>query len=203
VGPAIEVVHSLNTDGTLNMTNQFFGGRGDGSLDTISVQYDYSFGTLWRKIQNPNSSFWGDGPDVILSLFGMYTKVATPATDPITGAPAVNPLTGRPFDGLKKLKFGTDLVAFPFSFFGIGMRYDRVQPDTSDSSQSFWVISPKIIFRSNFVTHEEITIQYSKYTYGDHVYPQPPNGPGPATPPATTAQRPDENVFGIKATMWW
>ena len=203
VGPAIEVLHSLNTDATLNMTNQFFGGRGDGTLNTLSVQYDYSFGTLWRKIQNPNSSFWGDGPDVILSLFGMYTTVSSPATDPATGAALVNPMTGRAWDGVKKLKFGTDLVAFPFAWLGAGFRYDKVQPDVHDSSQSFWVISPKIVFRSAFITHEEITVQYSKYTYGTHVYPQPPNGPDPGSAPTATAQRPDENVFGVKATMWW
>ena len=44
-----------------------------------------------------------------------------------------------------------------------------------------------------FITHEEITAQYSHYGYKSGVTPQPPNNGFP----------PDEDVFGIKATMWW
>jgi hypothetical protein len=49
------------------------------------------------------------------------------------------------------------------------------------------------MLRTKFLTHEEITAQYSHYSYGSGVTPQTPNATFP----------PDENVFGIKATMWW
>src|SRR5258707_4146769 len=46
------------------------------------------------------AGFWGDGPDVTLSLFGMYSSVSS------TDTSGVNPLVG---DGVKKLKWGADL----------------------------------------------------------------------------------------------
>jgi hypothetical protein len=88
---------------------------------------------------------------------------------------------------------------------GIGARFDTVQPTNLDLNQSFSVLSPKIIFRSRFVTHEEITMQYSHYWYGSAVAPQPPYGTPPVAgaPGVFTGYPPDANVFGIKATMWW
>ena len=116
--------------------------------------------------------------DLTLGLFGMYTAVSSKDTTA---------------DGVKKLKYGGDLVFRALSWLGFGARADVVQPTSKDSLQSFWVVSPKIIFKTAFITHEEITAQYSHYSYKADVTSQPPNN---ATPP-------DEDVFGVKATMWW
>ncbi|HEX3772365.1 MAG TPA: hypothetical protein VHV30_15920, partial [Polyangiaceae bacterium] len=81
VGPAIEVIHSLGGGGhqTGNgLIDNYFGpctncaaaDVGTGSVDTVEVAYDYSFGLLYRKLKDPRVSFWGDGPDVTLSVFG-------------------------------------------------------------------------------------------------------------------------------------
>jgi hypothetical protein len=96
-------------------------------------------------------------------------------------------------DGVKKLKYGGDLIFNALSWLGFGARADFVQPTSKDTSESFWVISPKILVRTKFLAHEEITAQYSHYSYQSGVTSQPPNDAYP----------PDENVFGIKATMWW
>jgi hypothetical protein len=86
----------------------------------------------------------------------------------------------------------------------VGVRTDVVQPTSLDSQQTFSVVSPKIIFRSRFLAHEEITAQYSHYFYGSTVAPQVPYGTAPTTAGAPfTGYPPDENVVGIKATMWW
>jgi hypothetical protein len=124
-----------------------------------------------------------------------------------------NPLLGN---GVKKLKYGTDIVVNPVSWFGFGVRADYVQPAGNSNSaltdvhESFGVISPKIMFRSSYLSHEEITAQYSHYVDGADVAPQPPNGPLPYSggPGCTTTYSwncsvPDKNVFGVKATMWW
>ena len=71
------------------------------------------------------------------------------------------------------------------------------------STQSFAVLSPKLFFRSQFVTHEQITLGYSKYFYGQN----PPTPSAPILPygfgaPGITG-RPDENVFRIQASIWW
>ncbi len=77
---------------------------------------------------------------------------------------------------LNKLKFGTEWTYVPLSWLGLGARYDVVEPNTSKSGESFSVISPRIIFRTAFVTHEQVMIQYSRYFYGDLYQP----GFGPA-----------------------
>jgi hypothetical protein len=211
VGPALEVIGSLGGsaggnpyNGANGLMDNYLGQCsqctptqvGTGHIDTALVQYDYHFGLLWRKLQNPNAGFWGDGPDVSLSLFAMYTAVSS------TDTSKINPLLG---DGVKKLKWGGDLVVTPISWMGVGARFDLVQPSSLDAHESFGVLSPKIIFRSKFVTHEEITAQYSHYFYGSDVEPQPPNGvvPTAAGQPVAAGYPPDKNVFGIKATMWW
>lgn len=174
---------------------------GTGKIDTVLVQYDFSFGYLWRKIQNKNASFWGDGPDVKMSLFGEWQSVSS--TDTLNE----NPLVG---DGVKKLKYGTDIIVNPVSWFGFGVRADYVQPTSLDAHESFGVLSPKVMFRSSYLSHEEVTAQYTHYFDGADVTAQPPNGPLPyAGGPGCQATYswscsvPDKNVFGVKATMWW
>jgi hypothetical protein len=215
VGPALEVIGSLGGYGQAGTgaSGAYYGPNGlmdnylgtcprctavqvgTGSIDSILVQYDYSFGLLWRKLKDPNAGFWGDGPDLTLSLFGMYSTVSS------TDTSGINPLLG---DGVKKLKWGGDLVFNPLPWMGVGVRTDVVQPTSLDSQQTFSVLSPKIIFRSRFLAHEEITAQYSHYFYGSDVAPQPPYGTAPTKAGAPfTGYPPDANVVGIKATMWW
>jgi hypothetical protein len=149
VGPAIEVIHSLGGGGhqTGNgLIDNYLGpctmcapaDVGTGGIDTVEIAYNYSFGLLYRKLQDPRASFWGDGTDLTLSVFGMYTAVSSKDTTA---------------DGVKKLKYGGDLVFRALSWLGVGARADVVQPTSKDSSQSFWVVSPKIIVKTAFVTH--------------------------------------------------
>src|SRR5262249_24838541 len=141
--------------------------------------------------------FWGEGWDVNLSLFGMYSSVSSALSTQQTGSI----LQG---DGVKKLKYGADLVVSPLKWLGFGARADFVQPTNVNSSQNFFVISPKILLYTNWVTHEEITLWYSHYAYQPGVLPQPPNGtvnPNAGTP--TGPFPPDENVVGLKGTFWW
>jgi hypothetical protein len=231
VGPAIEPVSSLGgysggpgqPSGSVSPTTDYYGPNGvmdnylgtctkctvgnigTGSVDTVLVQYDFSFGYLWRKIKNHNASFWGDGPDVKMSLFGEYQSVTS--TDVGTAGVPENPLVGN---GVKKLKYGTDIIVNPVSWFGFGVRADYVQPTSLDAHESFGVISPKIMFRSSYLSHEEVTAQYSHYVDGADVMPQAPNGPlsyggGPGCLQTYSwnCSVPDKNVFGVKATMWW
>ena len=145
-----------------------------------------------------------------------------------TDATSMNLLTGGATTGTEKLKYGADLVANLLPWLGVGVRGDVVQPDSHDSKESFGIVSPKLIFRSKFVTHEEITLQYSHYWDGDDVLAQQwLSAVGPkniATATGYAASTPllkaaglgggyrnyagppypnDSNVFGFKATLWW
>ena len=78
---AIETIHSF---GGWQLHDNYFGPPGGtnsttGKIDTILFQEVLSFGQLFRYPQ----AFWGDGPDLIGSVFAMYNKVSG-STDPLS-----------------------------------------------------------------------------------------------------------------------
>ena len=176
VGEGLEVLHSI---AGWNLRDNFFGqsSTGTGTVDTLLFQYVLSLARLLRAPE----PFWGQGPDVLLSAFGMYNHVKS---------------DDAMFNGIKdKLKWGADATYLFLSFLGAGLRFDRVQPNLDDSTYAFSVISPKIVLRSEFVTHEQVLLQYSHYINGDHV--------AGGYRAQTIAGEPDKDVFTLAASMWW
>jgi hypothetical protein len=146
---AIEVLHSF---GGWQLHDNYFGSPGGtdpvtGTINSVEFQWSFSFGQLFHYPQ----AFWGDGPDLIGTIFGMYNKVDAPM---------------NPTYSLSKLKYGTEWTYVPLPWLGLGGRFDVVDPNMSNSGESFSVISPRLIFRTAFVTHEQVMIQYSRYFYG-------------------------------------
>ena len=78
---------------------------------------------------------------------------------------------------------------------------------SSDSTSNFSVFSPRIILRSNFVTHEQILFQYSRYFYGSNaaVASFPYNGGCAAYPYNVAGQAvgADKNAFTMAAIIWF
>jgi hypothetical protein len=183
VGEGLEVLHSI---AGWNLRDNFFGQSttGTGAIDSVLLQYVLSLARLLRYPE----PFWGQGPDVVISLFGMYNHVSS--EDPMFDAELAR--EGSHI-GENRLKWGADVTYTPLGFLGIGARFDRVQPDLDDSTVAFSVVSPRLLLRSEFVTHEQILIQYSHYFYGDGVVPAWPNENRP----------PDEDTVMISAIMWW
>jgi hypothetical protein len=230
VGPVNEAVHSLgggNYESGNGILDNFLGcspgppgtgsanistgncetwqnsiGAAYGSVDTIEVQYEYGLGTLIKRLADSNAQW-----EAYLALFGMFSSVSSQLMPPGAGTNGMNE-TGSTLlgDGVQKLKYGADLIITPLPWLGFGARADIIQPTNKepDNAQRFWVISPKVMVKTKWVTHEEVTLWYSHYNYGSKVMPQPPNGimnpnmigtPGPFPP--------DENVVGLKGTIWW
>ena len=192
---AIEVLHSF---GGWQLHDNYFGPPGGvqpvtGTIDSVEFQYSFSFGQLFHYPQ----AFWGDGPDLIGTIFGMFNKVKAPED---------------PDYSLSKLKFGTEWTYVPLPWLGLGGRYDVVEPNLDKSGESFSVLSPRIIFRTAFVTHEQVMIQYSRYFYGS-LYSQP--GAGPVAGYMSGSQFPynvqpggsglgvDKNAAQIAAIIWF
>ncbi len=187
---AIETIHSF---GGWQLHDNYFGPPGaatstTGKIDTILFQEVFSFGQLFRYPQ----AFWGDGPDLIGSVFGMFNKVS--------GSPDAGSNHSR-------FKAGAELTYLPISWFGVGGRYDLVKVNLDDSTSDFSVFSPRIIIRSNFVTHEQILFQYSRYFYGSNaaVASFPYNGGGAAYPYNVAGQAvgADKNAFTMAAIIWF
>jgi len=189
---------------------------GTGKVDTLLAQYEFSL-TNFTQQSSGGQKFWGDGSDLVLKLYGMYNKVKSDFADN---------------NGIHKLKFGADVAYSILPWLTAAVRFDRLQPNSRVPEQSFGILSPRLVFKSKWNTHEAITIQYSRYLYnqrecaagtpadgvvytpGEEKCVQPPSSPVPpdgfgASYVAQAGQRgapttrPDVNVFKIEATMWW
>jgi hypothetical protein len=175
------VLRVLNTWGGPGLITEYLGSNsgGNGRLTTVAAQYDLSLGTLLRYPVR----FYGNGPDLFVSLFGMHTHVAS--DDPA-------------FDGVDKFKYGLETTYSMLSWLSVSGRYDRVIPRVGDAFKSFAVLSPRVIFRSKWNAQDQIVLQYSHYLYGSQVVVR--SGVPPIDDPTI---RPDGDVVSLSGTMWW
>jgi hypothetical protein len=188
VNDSIEVLHS---QGGWQLAKNFFP-DGDGTIHTVAFQYTFSLAAFLMRPR----PFWGQAADITVRPFMMLNKV--------TGT------TGGSYD-MTKLKYGADVVYSPWSMMAMALRFDSVNPNMNNNKDSFFIIAPRLIFRSEFVTHEMIVLQYSHYFYGDS-YKDPNNVervmPWPFGQYGTYNLRklnstPDEHVITLYASMWW
>jgi hypothetical protein len=208
----IEVLHS---QGGGQFANNYLGDKGDGTVNSFGFQYTFSLAAFMMRPQ----AWWGQGADFTAQVFGIYTW--------ITGIGEVLPstyfagITGPDGQGAKKLKVGTTLTYTPLPTVSFALRVDRVQPNMSNDTHTFNVFSPRIILRTEFVTHEMITFQYQYYNYGSWYNKQfngesgsggkmPDGMPFPGLPypygQAGNLYNPgqiDKHTFTIAASMWW
>jgi hypothetical protein len=175
------VIRVLNAFGGPGLIREYFGpaSGGNGSLLTLAGQYDLSVGKLLRYPE----PYSGYAPDLFVSLFGMHTKVSS--EDAI-------------YDGVGKLKLGAELTYSALSWFAVSGRYDYVSPDIDESDQAFSIVSPRVIFRTDFNARDQVVLQYSRYFNGSDVVAT--TGYPPRRDPSID---PDKDVFSLTATMWW
>ncbi len=174
VAGAFEALHSFEG---WNLRDNYFGeeATGTGTIDTVMWQYTFS---LSRYLWAPQE-FYGQGPDLTVSTFGMFNHVAS--NDPLFTAPA------------NKLKLGGEVTYTPRAWLGAALRYDRVAPDMSNGDTTFQVFSPSLILRSAFASNEEVVIGTSHYLNGSGVAPGYPH----------ELLSPDRHLVRISAVMWW
>lgn len=175
------VIRILEAPGGPGLMQTYFGpnGTGNGSLTTLGAQYDLSLGNFLMHPVPHN----GNSPDVVLALFGIYTKVGSDQPG---------------YDGVKKLKYGAEATYSITSWFAASGRYDRVLANTSDAHQTFAVISPRLIFHSDWNSQDQVVLQYSHYMVGSGV---PVIDGYPPAPDLYTV--PDANVVSLTAAIWW
>jgi hypothetical protein len=170
-----------------------------GTVDNIAWHYQFSFGA-WNRYPE---DWWGDGPDLVFTVFGLLSIVDS---KPAPIAVAANPSRALEWDmSTKKLKWGLDAVYTPLYWLGFNLRWDYVQPDLDaaysrtpgnpgGSDLNFGVITARLIFKTQFVTHEAIQLQYAHYFLGDAAYPPYPY---------SWVARADADMVGLFASMWW
>lgn len=183
VGTISRIIEVLNTRGGRGLIENYLGDAsgGNGELLTLGAQYDLSIG----KLVSYPVPFSGDGPDLFVSLFGMQTHVSS--DDP------------RPqFRDVTKRKFGIEATYSLLSWFAASARYDRVQPDADEDRRSFAVLSPRLIFKTDWQATDQVVLQYSRYFNGSLTTIK--TGYPPREDPLAI---PDEDVFSLSASMWW
>jgi hypothetical protein len=179
-----DLLQVLNTGSGKLLMQRYLGqeGHGNGGLTLFGTQYTISLGTLLRY----PTEFWGEGPDLVVSLFGMYAS--TNSDDPT-------------FDGKQMFKYGTELTYNVLPWLAVSGRVDHVVPDTRDMGQSFAVFSPKLTFRNNWggaYRGGTLSLQYAAYALGDHVIVQ-----GDTRLMNNPSGRPDTQMLAIAATLGW
>ncbi|HWP07130.1 MAG TPA: hypothetical protein VNN72_15365, partial [Polyangiaceae bacterium] len=196
------VIRVLNAFGGPGLMKEYFGPnskRGTGTLTTVGAQYDLSIGEL---VRHP-SPYSGYGPDLLVSAFGMLVGVqsedkTTFVRDP-SGVLLLNAPGGQPlYDGVLKVKYGAELTYSAFSWFAFGGRYDRVVANTDDDAQTIAAVTPRLIFRTDYNSRDQVTLAYTHWSYGSGVVLRP-NYRDLPDPSAV----PDSDTFSLSATMWW
>jgi hypothetical protein len=133
---------------------------GTGSVDTVLAQYEFSLTNFLQMNEEGGQKFWGDGSDLKIAIYGMLNKVKSDYR-PLDTDKTIWGAT----DGNLKLKYGADIQYHATPSITAAIRADRLQPNKNVPEQSFAIISPRIVFTSNYVTREQLTFQYSRYVY--------------------------------------
>ena len=215
VGAGVEVLHAKGAgEWNIGVVGNYlessgipssYASGGNGRIYTYLGQYEHSVQSFLRG--RHGEGFWGDGPDVGVKIYGMLMRVDSADQDA----------------DMLKLKYGADLYYNALPWLGAAVRYDRLQPNNDNADQSFSILSPRVFLRSDFVTHEALTFQYSRYFYNRRLCaqdeladcvqpamaPRPHEGWGNTGDPAKDLKGspvtlgPDLDVFSITATIWW
>jgi hypothetical protein len=179
VGRIVEV---MNTRGGPGLMQSYLGNKsgGTGKLIIMGGQYDLSVGKL---ISYP-TPFTADGPDLVVSLFGINGKVLES--------------NDKAYEGLSMLKFGGEVTYSMLSWLAASFRYDHVDPDLQDDRKTFAVISPKVIFHTDWSSTDQIVLSYAHWYNGSLTtvrtgYP----------PKEDLTTIPDEDMVALSANMWW
>lgn len=141
--------------------------NGNGGVGTILAQYELGLANF--------GIFPGD-MDLKTKLYGMFNHVSVDQDIELPRLAAIygpdTPDRGYTIEdlsqnGTTKFKFGADLEFFPLDFMSAGLRFDRLNPTSNKllKDQGFAILSPRLTFRTKMVTHETITLQYSRYFY--------------------------------------
>jgi len=183
LGEAIEVMHSFGGGG---VASNYLPNSQTGSGSTINASW------IWENsIQGfKGNGVGGDFPDLTFTVFGMMSMASM--DDVPDGAD----------DSRTQIKGGFDMTFWPKSWVGVMFRYDGVNfgkdyaagpaADGEAPEVSYHVFTPRVIFKSNFVSAESLWIQFSKYAFSDDVNDNYYLEDGP-----------DALVFKMQANIGW
>lgn len=184
------VLRVLNARGGTGLMEEYFGpdsNDGTGSMTTLGAQYDFSLGNVLRH----RSNTIGQGPDLVTSVFGIYTSVNSDDT-------SVDDQGVSLYDGVGKLKYGGEVTYSFWKWLAASVRYDRVLPNLDDTDRTHAILSPRLIFHSDWSSQDQVVLQYSRWFTGSKstVFEGYPAERDPTITP-------DQDTLVLSASMWW
>ena len=178
-GENAALLRGLNTYGGEGpqLVDRWWGGPtgGTGSLLVAGINYSVSVGNI---VARP-TPFNGDGPDLLISTGFVIAKSNT---------------TFEPYDRVRH-KYGLDALYKFLPWLGAGIRGDRVVPTSRDSGETFHVIAPRLVFRTDWQSRETITLLYAKWFYGPRSHPE--------ASASMTPDKIDDQLLALNVNMWW
>ncbi|HWA71303.1 MAG TPA: hypothetical protein VG937_03160 [Polyangiaceae bacterium] len=174
------VIEVLNARGGPGLIREYLGpeSHGNGGITVYGAQYDVSVARLLY-----GDFFKGVSPDVRLSLFGVGAGVKSDDPD---------------HDGVNKLKVGAEVSYSALSWFGVSARFDHAAAKSDDSATAFNIFSPRLHFHTDWLSRDELALQYSYFNSGSDVIVR--TGYPPSDDPGAT---PDQHVFSLSGSFWW
>lgn len=149
---------------------------GTGTLIVGGISYSMSVSSL---LMHPEP-FNGNGPD--LQIDAGFNIARTTSADPV-------------FDGRVRHKYGISGLYTFIPYMGVGVRLDRVVPSSLDEDQTYHVIAPRLQFKTDWQSHETISLSYVKWFLGSRTHLD-------GTQPRTS-ERIDDQMFTLNFNMWW
>ncbi|HWA74186.1 MAG TPA: hypothetical protein VG937_17705 [Polyangiaceae bacterium] len=90
-------------------------------------------------------------------------------------------------------KYGVNALYTFSPYMAAGVRVDRVVPNSLDSRETFHVLAPRLQFKTDWNSHEAITLHYVKWFYGSRTR-------GDNNTPLYLL---DDQVVALNFNMWW
>jgi hypothetical protein len=196
-GQNASLLHGLSTFGGegLVLSNRWWGDSTSATGKLFAAGLNYS-GSLGRIVTAP-APFSSDGPDITLNLGFVLAYTLTDPT-PLSGTtdPAAYQLDQDTFNHRLRYKFGAEAIYSVAYWLSFALRGDRVAPTSKDAGETFYVVAPRVIFKTNWMTREQIVLIYGHWFYGPRTHPE-------ASSLLPTDIGLDSNLVALNVNMWW
>lgn len=131
------------------LTNSWWGvnSAGTGTLLVGGISYTMS---VARLILAPDP-FSGRAPDIVITTGATFGRTTSSDLE---------------FDKRVRHKYGVDALYTVLPWLGFGLRLDRVVPSSKNDRQTYHVVAPRILFKTDWGSRENITLGYVKWFFG-------------------------------------
>ena len=209
-------LRGLNTFGGEGgtLTDRWWGAasRGTGKLFALALNYSTSLGRMLRPSYSANAPDVSIQAGFVMAYTLTHTLTAPGTSDPNAPAPPDPPDPNTPvpppmaptplpesvdtFNHRLRYKFGLEAVYAIRSWVSLALRADRVAPNSKDTRETFYVLAPRLVFRTNWVSRETFSIIYGRWFYG-------PDSHGEAGSTISGDVGFDRQLIAFNVNMWW